>query len=243
MHDWKTIQLTREFLEGVRGGIPMAAAQIELIIRLIRAWKPDLEIFVDLGCGDGILGRQILEYWPDSKGIFIDYSEPMLQAAREKGSGIKSRAEYYLLDFGDHHWRNAFRHAQPVDAVISGFSIHHLEDDKKRRVYQDIFDILKPGGIFLNLEHVASPDGQLEKMFDEVFIDGLYDYHQNQGSILGRNEIAEKYYKREDKVLNKLTLVDRQCEWLREIGFQHVDCYFKLFEIALFGGCKTLIDY
>jgi tRNA (cmo5U34)-methyltransferase len=238
MHDWKTIQLTRDFLEGVRGGIPMAAAQIELIIRLIRAWKPDLELFVDLGCGDGILGRQILEYWPDSKGIFIDYSEPMLQAAREKGSRIKSRAEYYLLDFGDRHWRKAFRHAQPVDAVISGFSIHHLEDDKKRQVYQDIFDILKPGGIFLNLEHVASPDTRLEKMFDEVFIDGLYEYHQHNQSSLSREEIAEKYYKREDKILNKLSLVENQCQWLQEIGFQHVDCYFKLFEIALFGGCK-----
>jgi SAM-dependent methyltransferase len=238
MHDWKTVKLTRDFLEGVRGGIPMAQIQIELIIKLIRAWKTDLEVFVDLGCGDGILGRQLFQTWPESRGIFIDYSEPMLEAAMKMGQKIKSRAEYYLLDYSDKNWRDAFRYAQPVDVVISGFSIHHLEDDKKLQVYKDIFAILKPGGIFLNLEHVASPDTRLEKMFDEVFIDGLYEYHQHNQSSLTREEIAEKYYKREDKILNKLTLVENQCQWLQEIGFQHVDCYFKLFEIALFGGCK-----
>jgi len=238
MHDWKTIQLTRDFLDGVRGGIPLATTQIELIIRIIRTWKPDLETIMDLGCGDGILGRQILKFWPDVKGIFVDYSEPMLRAAREKGNPFKSRSEYYLLDFGDQKWNKAFSHSPPVDVVVSGFSIHHLEDDKKLNVYRDIFDLLKPGGIFLNLEHVASPDTRLEKMFDEVFVDGLYEFHQKSDSPLNRDEISEKYYKREDKVLNKLTSVELQCDWLREIGFQHVDCYFKLFEIALFGGCK-----
>ncbi|SPE57295.1 hypothetical protein SBV1_270094 [Verrucomicrobia bacterium] len=29
-----------------------------------------------------------------------------------------------------------------------------------------------------------------------------------------------------------------QCQWLREIGFENVDCYFKVFELALFGGTK-----
>lgn len=238
MHDWKTIQLSRDFLEGVRGGIPLAATQIEMIIRIIHSWKPDLKTIVDLGCGDGILGRQILKLWPEVRGIFIDYSEPMLQAARQKGDPFKSRAEYYLLDFGDQNWKNAFPHAVPVDVVVSGFSIHHLEDDQKLKVYSDIFSILKPGGIFLNLEHVASPDTRLETMFDEVFVDGLYAFHQKNHSALNRHEISEKYYKREDKVLNKLTSVEIQCGWLREIGFKHVDCYFKLLEIALFGGCK-----
>ncbi|MBR9998422.1 MAG: class I SAM-dependent methyltransferase [Cyclobacteriaceae bacterium] len=238
MHDWKTIQLTRDYLDGVRGGIPLAATQIELIIRLVRAWRPDLRTFVDLGCGDGILGRQLFGYWPESKGIFIDYSEPMMQAAREKGKDIVSVTEYYLLDYREKTWRNSLSHALPVDVVISGFSIHHLEDDQKYRVYQDIFEILRPGGIFLNLEHVASRDQYIEKVFDEVFTDGLYEYHQNHNASITRQEIMDKYYKREDKILNKLTLVEIQCDWLREIGFLHVDCFFKLFELALFGGVR-----
>jgi hypothetical protein len=29
-----------------------------------------------------------------------------------------------------------------------------------------------------------------------------------------------------------------QCQWLQEIGFGDVDCFFKLFQLALFGGQK-----
>ena len=32
--------------------------------------------------------------------------------------------------------------------------------------------------------------------------------------------------------------VEDQCEWLREIGFADVDCFFKVFELAVFGGRK-----
>ena len=28
--------------------------------------------------------------------------------------------------------------------------------------------------------------------------------------------------------------VETQCQWLRDIGFQEVDCFFKTFELALF---------
>ena len=43
---------------------------------------------------------------------------------------------------------------------------------------------------------------------------------------------------RADKAANILAPVDDQCRWLREIGFADVDCYFKAFELALFGGRK-----
>ncbi len=39
---------------------------------------------------------------------------------------------------------------------------------------------------------------------------------------------------------NILALVEDQCDWLREIGFSDVDCFFKLFEVAIFGGRKIL---
>ena len=38
--------------------------------------------------------------------------------------------------------------------------------------------------------------------------------------------------------LNKLTLVETQCNCLRKIGFTNVDCYFKICELSLFGGMK-----
>jgi len=40
-------------------------------------------------------------------------------------------------------------------------------------------------------------------------------------------------------VTNPWWHLEKQCEWLREIGFNEVDCYMKIFELALFGGIKS----
>ena len=37
---------------------------------------------------------------------------------------------------------------------------------------------------------------------------------------------------------NILPPVETQCDWLRDIGFKRVDCYQKLFELAVFGGTR-----
>jgi hypothetical protein len=31
---------------------------------------------------------------------------------------------------------------------------------------------------------------------------------------------------------------EEQCAWLRAIGFQDVDCYMKIYMLAVFGGRK-----
>jgi SAM-dependent methyltransferase len=238
MHDWKSSQLTADYLEGVRGGIPLAETQIEVIIRIIRSWLPEVNTFLDMGCGDGVLGRQLLKQWPRASGIFMDFSEPMISSVREKCAEYKEKCTIILQDYSKEDWVGSIKTKVPLDVVISGYSIHHQEDNIKYRIYEDVFKILRPGGIFLNLEHVASPNPKIEKLFDEMFVDGLYAFHKRSGGKESKKDIAKKFYTREDKVLNKLTLVENQVEWLRQIGFVNTDCFFKLFELALFGGQK-----
>jgi len=240
MHDWRSAKLTEDYLEGVRGGIPLAETQIEVIIRIIKSWVPELHTFLDMGCGDGVLGRQLLQEWPDSEGIFMDFSQPMISSAKEKCEPFKNRSTIILQDYSEDIWMDSIKHKTPVDVVISGYSIHHHEDEKKYSIYKDVFNILKPGGVFLNLEHVASPNPKIEKLFDEAFVDGLYAYHVRSGGKETRQDIAYKFYNREDKVLNKLTMVEKQVDWLRDIGYINTDCFFKLFELALFGGQKPI---
>jgi len=64
-------------------------------------------------------------------------------------------------------------------------------------------------------------------------------FHSNASLNQTRPEIEKAYYQRPDKKENILALVETQCQWLRNIGFQDVDCFFKIFELALFGGRKT----
>ena len=49
-------------------------------------------------------------------------------------------------------------------------------------------------------------------------------------------ELSRTYLERPDKEENILAPVEQQCSWLRDLGFADVDCFFRLFELALFGG-------
>lgn len=233
---WQGENLTNTYLNGVRGAIPLASEQIDLIIRLAHASRPEARLILDLGCGDGILGYSVLETYPigSAKVIFVDFSEPMLDAARARNSGAD--AVFLQVDYSQHDWPTVVGHPGEFDIIVSGFSIHHQPDPIKRAIYQSIFNLLSPGGIFLNLEHVASASPWGEAQFEEYFIDSLFRYHGPQG--LTRDQVANDFYRRPDKVANILSPIEEQCRWLGEIGFERVDCFFKVFELALFGGIK-----
>ncbi len=233
---WQAASLTDAYLEGVRGAIPLAAEQIDIIVRLARAARPNARTLLDLGCGDGILGHALLDAFAANgpTAVLADFSPPMLDAARVRIRGYEAR--FVEVDYALPDWAAAVGRSDQFDVVVSGYSIHHQPDEGKRAVYRDVYELLAPGGIFLNLEHVSSASRWGEEQFEEYFIDSLHRYHGPQGKT--REQVAAKFYHRPDKTANILAPVEDQCRWLRDIGFERVDCFLKVFELALFGGIK-----
>jgi SAM-dependent methyltransferase len=238
MSEWQTKELTNAFLDGVRGAIPGASLQLAVLGKIAELWCPCPSEILDLGCGDGILGRFFLGKFPGAHATFVDFSDPMLDAVR-KCLGGAPRATVVKADFSTADWRYVLPTTTAFDIVVSGFAIHHQPDSRKKALYSEMYDLLVAGGVFLNLEHVASITPAGEHLFDEFFIDHLHDFHASSSPGRTRDEIADTYYNRPDKKLNILAPVEKQCRWLRETGFQDVDCFFKVFELALFGGRKA----
>ena len=236
--EWQSKKMARAYLEGVRGAIPAAELQFTLIRKIVQQWSENPSVILDLGCGDGILGRFLLNVFPSAQGFFVDFSDEMIAAVHEK-VGNTPKVSVVKVDFGTSQWLDSVSSYHPFDIIISGFSIHHQPDDRKKTLFAEIYDLLLPGGVFLNLEHVASYSPEGEKLFDQFFVDHLLDYHEKLDPETTRETIATTYYNRPDKKENILAPVDLQCQWLREVGFLDVDCFLKVFELALFGGRKS----
>ncbi len=170
---------------------------------------------LDLGCGDGRLLALVRLARPGVEGVALDYSPPMVEAARERFSaeiadGWVTVAEHDLTESLD-----GLRAADgPFDAVISSFAIHHLDHGPKRALYAEVFDRLRPGGLFANLEHVSSASVRLHEAFMEA---------------MGQTQ---------EDPSNRLLDLGTQLEWLRELGFTDVDCLWKWRELALLTGVK-----
>ncbi len=185
-HVWQQEELAKLFLADVRGAIPLAAAQMDAVLRIVRKTLPKIERVLDLGCGDGILGRAVLAEYPAARGVFLDFSEPMIAAARRKAAEHALPATFVVQDFGAKDWRNSIAGHAPFDLVLSGLAIHHQPDERKRELYREIFDLLKPGGVFLNQEHVARQSAWAERAFDEA----LRRLPVGPSSRAGRHEIS-----------------------------------------------------
>jgi tRNA (cmo5U34)-methyltransferase len=235
---WQTKELAQAFLDGVRGAIPAANFQLEVLSKIVSVWCPLPSRILDLGCGDGALGRMLLDAHPTAYVTFADFSEPMLNALQRQ-IGTDQRATVIKADFATPAWAKRFEVEKQFDVIVSGFAIHHQPDVRKKELYAESYGLLNEGGIFLNLEHVSSATPSASALFDSFFVDHLLFFHRDITPSKTRQEIEEAYYQRPDKEENILASVETQCQWLREIGFQDVDCYFKVFELALFGGRKT----
>jgi hypothetical protein len=121
---------------------------------------------------------------------------------------------------------------------VSGYSIHHQPDDRKREVYAEIYSLLQPGGWFVNIEHVSS-EAQLNiDLFENHYVAARYAMEKQNGGRRTLDQLSDEYRNRPDKAANILASTELQCNWLREIGYEEVDCYFRIYELAVFGGRK-----
>ena len=162
----------------------------------------------------------------------------MLEQAREGLKDYTGQLAFENLDYGDPAWVSRMLAYSPFDAVVSGYSIHHQPDVRKPEVYKEIFSLLKQGGWFVNIEHIWSAAQLNVDLFEHHYVSARYAIEKQNGGPRTFEQLAEEYKTRPDKAANILASVELQCDWLREIGYEEVDCYFRIFELAVFGGRK-----
>lgn len=177
---------------------------------LLEHIPPGVRRVLDLGTGDGRLTAMLRVDRPELKATGLDFSALMLERARERFDGDER------IELLEHDLSRPLPQLGRFDAVVSSFAIHHLEHERKRELYGEVLALLEPGGVFANFEHVASPNERLHRAFFEAIDVPIEDADPS------------------DRLLD----VETQLAWLRELGFDDVDCYWKWLEMALLIGVK-----
>jgi len=232
---WKDERVVDFYVER-RKLIPLWDVQEELIRRLVTRDGRAVRRFCDLGAGDGAFSDLLMDLFPESNGVLVDFSEPMLAAAERRLALKRGRWRIVRADLSEREWLNGLREGERFDAVVSRLCIHHLPDERKLALYGEAFELLEPGGLFLNWEHV-SDGGLAEGLFEEFFVERLLEAERERENPRSPDIVVREYHDAQEEDI--LLDAETQCDWLREIGFDQVDVYFKLPGLAIFGGVRA----
>jgi tRNA (cmo5U34)-methyltransferase len=202
-HTWHDHEKVEEYVGRVNRLAARQAGEVELV----EALPERVERVLDLGCGDGKLAAVVLEARPDAtEAVGLDRSAPMLDLARERFAR-EPRARLV-----EHDLEEPLPDLGTFDVIVSGFAIHHLEDERKRSLLAESAAVLRPGGVFANLEVVRC----------------------------ATDELQEEFYRRIERPggdpEDRLTPIEPQLAWMREAGLTQVDCQWRWRGFALLVG-------
>jgi tRNA (cmo5U34)-methyltransferase len=200
---WRDEQKVQEYVGRVGRLAARAAGEAELVEAL-----PDrVQRVLDLGCGDGRLAALVIDARPEVvDAIGLDDSPPMIELARDRFR------DDVRVEIRRHDLREQLPELGRFDVVVSGFAIHHLDHERKRSLFGEIVDVLRPGGVFANLEVVQCATPELHAEFNRrIERDG------------GDPE-------------DVLAGVEEQLEWMRLAGLGQVDCNWRWRGFALLVG-------
>ncbi len=176
---------------------------------------------LDLGAGTGVLAEGILRRYPLAEVTVFDIADNMLDAADERLQKFDNKVLYQKGDFSKDDFGIGY------DLILSGLSIHHLDDPQKQDLFRRIYLALNPGGIFLVRDIIRGATDRL----DAVYIRLWRDYVRSQGED---DEALMERFHAEDRP----ACVEDQLDWLRRAGFVDVGCHWQRINFAIFGGRK-----
>lgn len=207
--------------------------RFNIMVDTIARLAPARPRILDLACGPGSLSLALLRGIPECQVIAVD-KDPVLLKIAEDVLAANTRAQVLDVDLNDVDWQHSGLEG-PFDAIVSSTALHWLEPETLSRLYFQLAQRLRPGGIFMNADHLyfdgnaqstlhqlAKADDQTNQ--DTAFSQGVDNWEQWWERAESRPDYAAAVEERRRRWANdtpptKVTL-GYHLETLRSAGFK-----------------------
>jgi len=224
---------TADFDDGIRKLIPKYDEMLDTIVVCL---PPRVDRILELGCGTGELSLKLLKHFPTAEILAVDYSPRMIEWAESKikAAGYGDRWKSIELDFGD--WANN-REVDPIGkdyhACVSSLAIHHLTNEIKGKLFKQIKNSLKPGGVFWNADPIALESPQLTEIYQTTREDWAIEQGATLAEVRAKIGTSNNYgYSSHDQ----LATMEEHLQMLKAAEFASVAVPWKYYGLAVIGG-------
>jgi tRNA (cmo5U34)-methyltransferase len=231
---WQRPEVAGAFLNERQSLMPLLDVQEDLLRRLFTRHPRAAGSFLDVGSGDGAMSELLLGQEPQAEAVLVDFSEPMLERAGHRLERFSGRWRAVRGDLSDPVWQAGLPPGR-YGAAVSAFAIHHLPAQRKRALFAELFELLEPGALFVNMDYV-SVAGPLQGLFDEQMIANAIRAERDRGGGRSDEEVERELF--DDGEDDRPDSAEDQVQWLRAANFECAEVHFKWAEAAIFGAVK-----
>jgi tRNA (cmo5U34)-methyltransferase len=227
---WKSDEIVANWAAQAAARERNHGAQWRLMAELLPFDDQDSVTFLDLGAGTGAASHAILDRHPRSTAILADFSAEMMGAGEVELRAFAGRYRYVEFDLLAGAWPATLPAA--VDAVVTSLCVHHLPDERKRSLFGEIFQRLRPGGWYLSYDPVLAEDPVVATTWTRVTDQEDPEAAHNR---LHRSAHEQARYENHVRYISPL---GPQLDGLRSAGFLGVEVWWKRLDYVIFGGYR-----
>jgi SAM-dependent methyltransferase len=224
--------------------------RINLMVRLVRQSVAPVKRVLDLGCGTGSLMEPFLEAFAEAEVFGMDFDPVLLPLAQERLRPYGRRSRLILADLREQGWRAQV--PDGFDAVISATALHWLTERELAGLYRQLSGLLRPGGLFVNADHVASRQAQVQKFWehsrdemrraearqDGEDWEGFWEAYTQALGLPGGRRITERVLGGWQGGVEEGLPLDWHFAELTASGFSNPECFWRCDCDAIYGAFR-----
>ncbi|SUD49440.1 trans-aconitate 2-methyltransferase [Nocardia otitidiscaviarum] len=210
--------------------LPDREERFRVMLDVVEAVAGKSPRVLDLACGTGTISRRLFARLPEATSVAVDRDPTLLAMARGSFQG-DSRITFATADLERPGWTDACA-SGAFDAVLTATALHWMQPDPLRRLFTDLRPLLRPGGVFVNADHMPDPETPLLNAIDETIqhahqerarADGARDWDQWWADVAADPALADEYAASRAIFDGREPGVPQPLDWhlagLREAGF------------------------
>ncbi|WP_306364168.1 trans-aconitate 2-methyltransferase [Nocardia sp. CC227C] len=210
--------------------LPDREERFRVMLDVVEAVAGKSPRVLDLACGTGTISRRLFARLPEATSIAVDRDPTLLAMARGSFEG-DARISFVVADLEEPGWTRALP-AGAFDAVLTATALHWMQPDPLRRLFTDLCPLLRPGGVFVNADHLPDPETPLLNAIDETIqhahqerarAEGAHDWDQWWAEVAADPALADEYAASRAIFDRRRPGVPQSLDWhlagLREAGF------------------------
>lgn len=174
-------------------------------------------LLLEIGCGTGDTTREVFRYSPDVEINCLDSSKSMIEQVKQN---LKEQFDFGKLNF---HYQDALDYLKTTkrkyDVVFTAYTLHNIECEKRSEIINNIQNILKKGGLLVDLDIIYSSDAKKNNSEFSWMVNQLEGYVR-----LGRPDLKDKWHEHfiEDRDPKRIQLENQLVLNLKNSGFEKI---------------------